>query len=46
MPNYLFLKKKIIINFIEFFENCVFFGGKKATLIIKKKTYKFKGNPR
>ena len=28
MPNYPFLKKKLIINFMEFFENRVFLGGK------------------
>ena len=37
MSNYLFLKKKLIINFMEFFENCVFFGGKKSNFNNKKK---------
>ena len=37
MPNYLFLKKKRIINFREFFEQCVFFGKIKNFKICKKK---------
>ena len=36
MPNYLFLKNKLIINFRESFEKCVFFFAK-LTLNIKKK---------
>ena len=32
MPNYLFLKKIIIINFMDFFKNRVFLGGKKNNL--------------
>ena len=39
MPNYIFVKKKIYINFREFFEICVFLGGKIRNILkfVKKK---------
>ena len=33
MPNYLFLKKKLIINFMDDFESRILFWGKKLLII-------------
>ena len=45
MPNYRFLKKKRILNLMEFFEKYVFFGQNKQLKKCVKKKYQFIGKP-
>ena len=44
MPNYLFLKKKVIINFMDFFEKRVFFGNFKNKKLLIYRNAEIIGN--